>query len=526
MEQLQPKTARRVLRGMGVYMVALLCLAQPCAVAQEVMVPNARLVISEVQTGTSASAFDEYIELAVLGETGVSISNWRLFASSSSLTAPSFGCELATLSSVIEPGDSLLVTSAEYIPPSGVDVTATYAHAPCTSNSILSPTKGVISLLDDTGTVRDQFSYGPVVGTQDTQSLAVTSSSRTFERKAQPDTGILIDTDNSFADFQIVSSGTPGRVPQLIVPDPLTPVPSSASDPVTTSDPVPDPEPVDTPSEQPQSGTESTTPDPLPTTPDVPVAASADTQTPQAPSIVYLPISINELMIDPVSPQTDANDEWIELYNPNDQVVELAGYSIASGATFSYTYTFPAGSRIEPHGYVLVTSGDTPIALANSGGAARAADPNGIVVDTIMYDDAKSGQSWARKNDTTWSWTTTPTPLAENRITGLVAVVQAMATTAKKPTTSTTKKTSAATSSTKTATTKATAKPKSTTVKAATTSLDTPAQTTAPMPLPTWLLALTASLAVLYGLYEYRFDMANKLWQFRKYREARARARQ
>lgn len=506
-------TVRQTFRFL-VGVCSVMLIIQPYAIAQEAIVAESRVVISEVQTGSVTSAYDEYIELAVLGEASVSISGWRLMYSSSNLVAPSFGCELAVLSHVVEPGEYLLVTAAEFVLPDTVTVTATYTHEPCTSNSMLSPTRGIVTLLDDGGAVRDQFSYGAVLGANDTQSMPVTASSRVFERSHQPDTGILIDTDSSSVDFRVATTGTPGQVPQLITATP---------DPEPQPDPVQEPEPSEEPAsgdQTPEEGAQATPPISEAPAPSPDPAQEGEPTTPQ---VMYLPVKLSELMIDPASPQTDANDEWVELYNPGDQVAELAGYVVSSGATFSYSYVFPDGARLEPHAFLLVTSGDTPIALANSGGAVKIADPTGLVLDSVTYGEAQTGQAWARQPDGIWSWTTTPSPNTENRITGLVPVVKAMATSVKKAA-STTKKSTTATS--KKATTKAAAKPKTTVVKAATSGIDTPVLTAAPTPLPGWLLALTASLAVLYGVYEYRFDMANKLWQFRRYRETRARTRQ
>lgn len=486
----------------------------PCVGVAALQPGGSPLLLSEVQTGSSASAFDEYIELAVVGSEHVSVTDWRLMYTSATTTAPALGCQLAVFVGSFTPGAYILVASAEYVAAPDIVVAATYTHTPCTSNSVLSPSKGIVSLIDELGVVRDQFSYGSIVGSADTQAVSVTSTSRIFERLANPDTGELIDTDSSAQDFLTVSMGTPGVLPQPAAPvdTPTEPEPTPVEEVV-----IPEPEPVDT-------GEMPSTPLPEP-----PVAIDEQqSPTPEQPTVPPQPTSyptilLNELYIDPASPLTDSNDEWVELYNPNDTAVELAGYVVATGSKYAYSYTFGADARLEPKAFLILSSGDTPLALANSEGAARVSSPVGAILDQVTYETAKTGQSWARGPDGLWLWTTMPTPAAENQIILMPAVV---ATAAKKAATTTVKKkATTSTSSAKSTTTKA-AKPKTTTVKAAkATGFETEPKIAAPTPVPGWLLALVAALAILYGAYEYRYDLANKLWQLRRHREARGATR-
>jgi hypothetical protein len=208
---------------------------------------------------------------------------------------------------------------------------------------------------------------------------------------------------------------------------------------------------------------------------------------------------------------TDAQDEWVEIYNPNDQPVDLGGYTIFTGATFAYKYTFADKTIIDAHGYTDVSSGNTALSLANSGGAAKIVGPNGQVFDQTTYTQASEGLAWAKDSNGYWQWTTTPTMDAANVITSVPAPVKKAAATVQK--------------AIKASSSKAASKPKSTTkitkVKSATTTADAPDLIAAPTPLPSWLLAVVGVLAVLYACYEYRFDIANKLYQLQRYREDR-----
>jgi hypothetical protein len=48
-----------------------------------------------------------------------------------------------------------------------------------------------------------------------------------------------------------------------------------------------------------------------------------------------------------------------------------------------------------------------------------------------------------------------------------------------------------------------------------------PALIAAPAPIPTWILAILGFLAILYACYEYRFEIGNYLYKFKKYRKNR-----
>src|SRR5690606_29741077 len=124
-------------------------------------------------------------------------------------------------------------------------------------------------------------------------------------------------------------------------------------------------------------------------------------------SLTFLPIQIMELLPNPGTPKTDANDEFIELYNPHNELVDLAGYRLETGSEFNHVFTF--GSRtIAAQTYMVLYAAETNLTLANSGGKARLLDPAGVVVsETAVYDAAKDNMSWTFTGST-WQWSTTP----------------------------------------------------------------------------------------------------------------------
>jgi len=232
---------------------------------------------------------------------------------------------------------------------------------------------------------------------------------------------------------------------------------------------------------------------------------------------------INELMIDPASPQTDADDEWVELYNPNNAPVSLMGYRIQTGGTFSHSYTL-TDQVIPAGGYLVLNSGQSNISLSNSSGATRILNPSGEVVGLVVsYEESETGGSYALDTSGVWAWTTTPTPAGENVFTAPADLMPTLTTkttpikTPKKatPKTSTTKVTAVKSAFTSSAKKTSTVKPAKTSTSSTTVtpSTQTPSHPTA--------LAGFGLLAVGYALYEYREDFANKLRIIRRYLEVR-----
>ncbi len=105
---------------------------------------------------------------------------------------------------------------------------------------------------------------------------------------------------------------------------------------------------------------------------------------------------LNEFMAIPASSETEAEGEWIELYNRSDGYVNISGWRITnqSGSTITCgTYLVPAG------GYVLLGSsgntarngGYTPDMVYSgfsiaSAGSLSLIDPYGTLVESMDYD--------------------------------------------------------------------------------------------------------------------------------------------
>jgi len=109
------------------------------------------------------------------------------------------------------------------------------------------------------------------------------------------------------------------------------------------------------------------------------------------------PIVINELNVDS-SPAADVGD-WVELYNPNDQLVDLSGWNFYDQ---NGRFTFPASSFIAPRSYLVLAENPFAFLVAfpglsvvngqgftlSGGGEPIALVRGNCVVDALVYDNA------------------------------------------------------------------------------------------------------------------------------------------
>jgi hypothetical protein len=223
-------------------------------------------------------------------------------------------------------------------------------------------------------------------------------------------------------------------------------------------------------------------------------ALSASTSRPPSTTVnhKYSYIQISELLPHPQKPQTDAADEYIEIYNPNTTTVNLAGYILISGIKDDHKYVVKKGT-ILPHAYKVFYRSESKLTLSNSEGRAKILAPNGAVVDASSdYSKATAGQSWIYANGK-WQWTVQPTPGKTNVLSAPVVLGQ-----------------------------KTTAIGRANTSKTFTNGLPSGSVSSGTKtPLHPLVLVGVGAAALLYALYEYRHDLANYLYKLRANRESR-----
>jgi len=465
------------------------------------------IIITEMLPGTETSGSQEFIELYNQSDAAINLAahNWQMHIVTSKATSWDKP-KIVKLQGVLQPGAYLILSSNYIAPGETKSYLQDYANAQFSSGLVAG--SGHIRLVytnDSVVSTADRLEWtthengeplSPSIDDMSPKILDESLHTGTSLKRLITDGVFNMSYDND-ADF--ISSACPSPTSLNVEPVEQPSAPVSTVIDATNQQCSPEPEegsenPIPQPNSEPPATLlppENISPKTTTTTPKIP-GSNAGLSAPQ----------LTELLPNPGSPQTDAEDEFIELYNSNVAAYDLSGYMLRIGATGSKKYTFPAGTKIPAKSFVAFFSADTHISLSNSAGRVVLLDPlEREISKTEAYTTAKEGQSWARAQGK-WQWTTKPSPNAENIISVPVA----------------TKKASAG----KTATVKATST--ASTKKAQPESVQNASGTEEPeqkSPVHPLALAVVGGFALLYGAYEYRRDMANKFYQFRSYRAAR-----
>jgi hypothetical protein len=490
------------------------------------------VVITEVQTGLAGSgnASKEFIELYNTTDQAIDISDWHLWyiSGTASQTKHTIAFHRTNTDSNME----TIIGAHQHYLLAGTNDASYGAYLKQTPDQYYTAT------LSDNGTLQliapdaetqctldivDQVGWGTTAMAFEQQAAPSPPASQSLQRYIDT-AGTYLDTNNNANDFWVTTSSlgpTPGAAnaqnPQrsnaeLQAEEPTVLAPF-ISLPEDNCMPTPPPDDgsgsLQPPADQPPATIEDTS---TGTTTTLPNAGTAEPTLPAADIGLVAP-QITEVLPNPAPPQTDTHDEFIELYNSNTTAFDLSGFTLEVGLTTKHHYAFPAGTLLQPKSFVAYFSNDTKLSLSNTAGQVWLLDPFGTTIaQTMQYDTAKDGQAWALANGS-WYWTSKPTPNAANVI---AAASTASATTSKKTTTASAKKTTASTSSSKT--TKAAKAASDTATSAA-------SDVAADNPLHPAVLAIIGGFALLYGAYEYRQDLAHKLYQLRANRTARREAR-
>lgn len=492
-------------------LIAMICCLQgvlcfPLSASAEAW--RAPVIITEMMPGTAVSGSQEFIELYNQSDEAVDLTaeQWHVQITTSKATTWDKAKTVA-LQGVLQPGAYLILSSNYSAPGESKSYLQDYANAQFSSGLVAA--SGHVRLVRSIGSLKetvDQLEWttrdsgqplSPSIDGLQPKILDQALGADTSLKRKITD-GVFNSSANNDADF--VVSLCPSPTAHNLVPteSPIVPVPTTID--ATNQECIPDQsddpeEPIPQPDSEPPATllpAENIANDSAIVAPKIP-PGNAGLAAPQ----------LTEILPNPGSPQTDAEDEFVELYNSNALPYDLSGYILRIGATGSKKYTFPAGTKLPPKSFVAFFSGDTRISLSNSSGKVVLFDPlEREISKTEVYAAAKDNQSWARAQGT-WQWTARPTPNGENVI---LAPLVAKKATAKKA--SSTSKSPGATST----------KKAQTSASQNASGLDEPQQKS---PLHPLALAVVGGFAILYGAYEYRRDMANKFYQFRSYRAAR-----
>ena len=407
------------------------------------------ILISEILTGTSTGAGQEFVELYNPNPEAVVISGWSIEykpATSSTWSKKS------DLSGSIEGRSYYLVAPRSYIPDSDADWSSTLATS-----------GGHVRIVDKAGRVIDLLGYGSANSPEGSAAVAPPNG-QSVERlpgKLDPLAGNGQDTNDNSKDFLL-------RI---------------------------DPEPQSSKSEH-EPRVVGSEPDPIDTD-----DSESETEVKLSPTLL-----ITELFIDPEFPLTDAEDEFIEIYNPNDVEVSLEGYVLKGGTNFRNSYMLPPG-KLKPKEYAAYSSSQTGIPLTNTGGSVQLYDPSGRLIDqTLAYSNAKPGQSWALDGGV-WAWSLLPTRGVANIVTPSAIIASALS-----------PKKTVKPASAKSVKVKAPAKAKKAAAKSskAKSTNESKKQKSEPIKVAaarikpaSWLIITLAIFTISYAIYEFRHDISN-----------------
>jgi competence protein ComEC len=118
------------------------------------------------------------------------------------------------------------------------------------------------------------------------------------------------------------------------------------------------------------------------------------------------PIKINEVELNPEG--QDSGNEWIELFNPSDQTVDISGWTVKSTHGDTNTYTLPQGTTLSPNQHWVINFTDQ--FLDNTNESAVLYDDLGNEVDRtpLLSDPNNNYTTWQRETDGSERWMLKP----------------------------------------------------------------------------------------------------------------------
>ena len=121
-------------------------------------------------------------------------------------------------------------------------------------------------------------------------------------------------------------------------------------------------------------------------------------------------IFINEIF---PNPKGADDEEWLELYNPNDFSVILDDWTIDDQEGGSKPYMIK-DRVISAKSYIALGKEETKITLNNTSDEVRLFDKSGALIDEALFDDVVEEKSYAKTDENEWLWTENITKAQEN----------------------------------------------------------------------------------------------------------------
>jgi hypothetical protein len=334
--------------------------------------PAGALVITEVMTASAASVSSEFVELHNPTSESIDVTGWKIQYISATGTTT---YNRVTLDGSLASKGFLLAATEGFQIEQSIISDATMTGTGFATSS------GRIRLVDQNNVVVDALSYGLSALQSEGVPAESLAAGQSLKRVTNEDAQFL-DTNSNADDF-VISNEPFAQGGGLEDVEELLDVCPNIED-IQPSLPV---------------GYEIISGECVEIQPDV-------------PSLHNMTLHITELLADAVG--SDVGNEYIELYNPHDQPVGLAGYVLFVGPNYEKSYTLPDTLEISPNQYLALYNSTLNFTLVNSTSRAKLVAPGGDTVsETAIYNDPEEGYSWAYFDDG-WMMTQKTTPDAEN----------------------------------------------------------------------------------------------------------------
>ena len=116
-------------------------------------------------------------------------------------------------------------------------------------------------------------------------------------------------------------------------------------------------------------------------------------------------VVINEVDTNPPGDDSQSISEWVEIYNPTDDDVDLSGWSIASTTPFKKTLTIPDGTIISSGDFLTFTN--QKVWFTDIAELIELTNRDGVLIDKTpeVFDNDNNYFSWQRTYDGFSDWT-------------------------------------------------------------------------------------------------------------------------
>ena len=387
------------------------------------------VVISQLQTGGSGTgtASQEFIEIYNNSATDTNITNWYLTYSSASDASQSTVYRLnapdAQTTLWLRAKMHALFVSPDYKTATGVSGDGLFGYT-----NGMSGTAGHVRLFDGVGVEQDKVAWGSTTVTPSEVTAGAPQGGKSLQRIGAE---LLQDTDNSMADFIVTAPvlHTSGVYEVVTIIDVCSNI--DGAQPVMPSGYL-----LDSQGE--------CQPDSCVNIPGLQTSVPAGYDTDNAGNCIQhdecsnlegiqivipenmirgngndclwdiAPLWLTELLPNAIG--DDTGNEFIEIYNPDQKVVDLSLYSLKVGANGEKTVAFPASSTVMPGEYRVFSDKQLGVTFVNTNGRVALESVDGVIhSDSGVYGAAPEGQSWAFINDA-WQYTNRPTPGTPNLV--------------------------------------------------------------------------------------------------------------